>query len=238
MYHRAPGLLATRADATTGRLSMSEVAGLRLRARLVVLSECDSFRGRATADGVIGIARAFIAAGAPTLVASLWHVDDFATRVLMGRFYRNLLGEHAAGDAAAALRAAMLEMLREGGGPGFPIEHWAAFVVYGLAEPPPSPLPDAASAAEYDIDGEEAELQAAIRLSQQPLDTSIPARPNMRWQQRTVIDLDDVDNQPSGERATIDTARRSGPPVSQASVLMDGHNERERMRRARLARFA
>merc|ERR1712023_525900 len=76
---------------------MGEVQGLELRARLVVLSECDSFRGKLTADGVIGITRAFVAAGALSLVASLWKVDDGATRELMERFYRRLLGGGDAG---------------------------------------------------------------------------------------------------------------------------------------------
>ena len=67
---------------------MAEVQELNLtRAKLVVLSECDSFKGELKEDGVIGITRAFVAAGAPALVASLWEVDDTATRTLMARFY-------------------------------------------------------------------------------------------------------------------------------------------------------
>ena len=93
---------ATRAE---GVLSMAEVQRLDLEARLVVLSECDSFKGELKADGVIGITRAFVAAGAPTLVASLWEVSDVATRKLMTRFYDALLGPEAAGDVAVALQA-------------------------------------------------------------------------------------------------------------------------------------
>jgi len=81
--HGEPGSVllggATRAE---GALSMAEVQGLELSARLVVLSECDSFRGKLTGDGVIGITRAFVVAGALTLVASLWKVEDAATRTL------------------------------------------------------------------------------------------------------------------------------------------------------------
>ena len=66
------------------KLTMAEVQELDLpRAKLVVLSECDSFKGKLTADGVIGIARAFLVAGASTLLATLWKVDDRATKVLM-----------------------------------------------------------------------------------------------------------------------------------------------------------
>ena len=109
---------------------MAEVQELDLPcARLVVLSECDSFKGELKADGVIGITRAFVAAGAPTLVASLWEVGDVATRKLMKLFYDALLGAEAAGDAAVALQVAMVSMRRE----GWPVSDWAAFVVYGLA---------------------------------------------------------------------------------------------------------
>ena len=56
---------------------MAEVQALQLRqALLVVLSECDSFKGELRTDGVVGIARAFVAAGAPTLLASLWKVSN------------------------------------------------------------------------------------------------------------------------------------------------------------------
>ena len=109
---------------------MAEVQGLELRARLVVLSECDSFRGTLTADGVIGVTRAFVAAGALTLVASLWKVDDDATLALMSHFYRALLASGGVGDAASALRSAMVAMIREG---RWSVLQWASFVVYGLA---------------------------------------------------------------------------------------------------------
>jgi CHAT domain-containing protein len=125
--HGAPdGVFLSGPTADEGMLTMAEVQALELpRAMLVVLSECDSFRGELKADGVIGITRAFVAAGSPTLVASLWQVSDHSTRVL---FYDALLGE-AAGDAAVALQTAMVSMLRE----GFAVMGWAAFVVYGLA---------------------------------------------------------------------------------------------------------
>ena len=116
---------ATRAE---GALTMAEVQGLELRARLVVLSECDSFRGTLTADGVIGVTRAFVAAGALTLVASLWKVDDDATLALMSHFYRALLASGGVGDAASALRSAMVAMIREG---RWSVLQWASFVVYG-----------------------------------------------------------------------------------------------------------
>ena len=126
----ADGVYLSGSTEAEGKLTMAEVQELNLpRAKLVVLSECDSFKGELKADGVIGITRAFVAAGAPTLVASLWKVEDTATRTLMARFYDALLGPEAAGDVAVALQAAMISMLRE----GCTVNEWAAFVVYGLA---------------------------------------------------------------------------------------------------------
>ena len=136
----ADGVLLGGASKADGKLSMGEVQGLKLTARLVVLSECDSFRGQLTADGVIGITRAFVAAGAPTLVASLWKVDDIATRVLMERFYERVLKDaDAAGDAAAAMQGAMISMIRDD---QWSVLQWAAFVVYGLAVLPPRVIDD------------------------------------------------------------------------------------------------
>eukprot|EP00966_Prymnesium_polylepis_P107871 2497836-Prymnesium_polylepis.2 len=110
---------------------MAEVQSLRLRARLVVLSECDSFRGELRSDGVVGITRAFLSAGALAVVASLWKVDDDGTRELMTRFYERLLGE-AVGDAAAAMQGAMVSMLHDSRPHYRSVLLWAAFVVCGL----------------------------------------------------------------------------------------------------------
>ena len=130
--HGVPdGVLLGGASKADGKLSMGEVQSLELRARLVVLSECDSFRGKLSSDGVIGITRAFVAAGAPTLVASLWKVDDAATRELMRRFYARLLEGGAVGDATAAMQGAMVSMIRDERR-SWSVREWAAFVVYGL----------------------------------------------------------------------------------------------------------
>ena len=131
--HGEPGAVllggATRAE---GALSMAEVQELELQARLVVLSECDSFRGKLTSDGVVGMTRAFVAAGALTLVASLWKVDDDATLALMSHFYTALLSSGGLGDAASALRSAMVAMIHDKHNQWSMLQ-WAGFVVYGLA---------------------------------------------------------------------------------------------------------
>merc|ERR1712070_1061943 len=100
-------------EGEAGMLSMAEVQALALpRLKPVVLSACDSFKGELHSDGVVGIARGFLAAGVSTLLASLWKVDDEATRVLMRRFYERLLGE-SRGDVVKSLQGAMVSMLRQ-----------------------------------------------------------------------------------------------------------------------------
>ena len=93
-----------------GLLLPDEIAELQLDGALVVLAACQSGLGRATADGILGLGRAFMQAGARTVVMSLWRVGDTATAHLMQNFYAALLG-HAAGsggplDVAAATRYA------------------------------------------------------------------------------------------------------------------------------------
>lgn len=110
-----------------GMLTASEILNLNLRASLVVLSACDTGRGRITGDGVIGLSRAFIAAGAPSVVVSLWKVPDESTSFLMQQFYQNL---HQNMNKAQALRQAMLTTQQRFPDP----EEWAAFTLIGEAE--------------------------------------------------------------------------------------------------------
>lgn len=120
-----PGLLAlapsTRED---GFLTAKEITRLKLKAELVVLSACDTGRGRITEDGVIGLARSFMAAGVPSVVMSLWPVPDSSTADLMKAFYRNL-GHHL--DKGQALRQAMLKTMKQYPHP----IHWSTFVLMG-----------------------------------------------------------------------------------------------------------
>ncbi|MEM9265565.1 MAG: CHAT domain-containing protein [Cyanobacteria bacterium P01_F01_bin.13] len=108
-----------------GLLTAQEVMQLNLNADLVVLSACNTGRGRITGDGVVGLSRSFLAAGANNLVASLWAVPDEATAMLMTEFYQQLQTEP---DKAAALRQAMLSTLAEHPEP----RDWAAFFLIGL----------------------------------------------------------------------------------------------------------
>ena len=105
-----------------------DIVNLPLRSRLVVLSACDTSSGRLLAgEGVLGLAQAFLQAGADSVVASYWRVPDGATAPFMDRFYRYLLGQHL--PVAAALRRAQLDAL----GKGNPYD-WAAFGLYGRAD--------------------------------------------------------------------------------------------------------
>jgi len=129
----ASGLVLSLADregrARDGFLSVEEILKLRWRADLVTLSGCRTGLGRSVSgEGVVGLTRAFMVAGVPRVVASLWSVDDSATAELMKRFYGEMLGP-ARRTPAAALRAAQLEMrkTRAWSAPYY----WAAFQLQG-----------------------------------------------------------------------------------------------------------
>ncbi len=112
-----------------GFLRADEVYNLRLGSPLVMLSACESGLGRERrGEGVMGLTRAFMYAGAPTVGVTLWSVSDRATVDLMASFYRELLGARPAAPSAA-LNAARRTMLarRETSAPYF----WAPFVLVG-----------------------------------------------------------------------------------------------------------
>ncbi|AKJ00818.1 kinesin light chain-like protein [Archangium gephyra] len=107
-----------------------ELAGLDLwGTQLVVLSACDTGRGAVQpGQGVHGLRRALVVAGAETVVMSLWTVDDDSTRLLMERYYRNLL---AGQGRAAALHEAMRALRKSRPHP----HDWAPFIALGSAAP-------------------------------------------------------------------------------------------------------
>jgi len=94
-----------------GFLRADEVANLKLGADLVVLSACQTALGKELrGEGLLGLARGFMYAGAPRVIASLWRVADSATTDLMSGFYQALLGSHV--PASEALRSAKLRLMR------------------------------------------------------------------------------------------------------------------------------
>ena len=111
-----------------GFLRMSEIFNLRLPAELVVLSACQTALGKEIkGEGLVGLTRGFMYAGAERVVASLWQVDDQATAQLMRFFYRGMFKENL--RPAAALRAAQIEMSRSSR--WSEPYYWAGFVMQG-----------------------------------------------------------------------------------------------------------
>lgn len=111
-----------------GFLGLHEISNLRLNADLVVLSACQTALGREVrGEGLIGLTRSFYGAGARSVLASLWSVNDRSTAELMARFYRAMLENSL--SPSAALRAAQVSMLRE---PRFRSPYyWAGFILQG-----------------------------------------------------------------------------------------------------------
>ncbi|MEA5418394.1 CHAT domain-containing tetratricopeptide repeat protein [Spirulina sp. CCNP1310] len=111
-----------------GFLTLREINSLELNAELAILSACDTGRGWiGTGDGVIGLSRSFIGAGAASVVVSLWAIPDQPTATLMTEFYRQFNGGM---DGAQALRQAMLLTRDRYGDPGA----WAAFTITGAVD--------------------------------------------------------------------------------------------------------
>jgi CHAT domain-containing protein len=121
-------LVDERGARQNGYLRLHDIYNLRLDADLVVLSACQTALGQEVkGEGLVGLTRAFIYAGAPRVVASLWQVNDLATAELMKKFYRGMLQQRL--RPAAALRAAQIEMSRD---PRWKSPYfWAGFVLQG-----------------------------------------------------------------------------------------------------------
>jgi len=117
--------------AENGLLQVWEIfEQLRTDAELVTLSACETGLGKDQAgEGIVGLTRAFLYAGAHSVLASLWSVDDRSTAELMTRFYRHLAAGKSKDDA---LREAQIELIRSGSGATFSTPfHWAGFVLHG-----------------------------------------------------------------------------------------------------------
>jgi CHAT domain-containing protein/tetratricopeptide (TPR) repeat protein len=96
----ASGLLLAPGEENDGFVTPEEILGLRLRADLVTLSGCETARGRiVSGEGVLGLSRAFFHAGATSVLASLWEVDDQCTASFMSCFYRHLAAGERKGTA-------------------------------------------------------------------------------------------------------------------------------------------
>ena len=116
-----------------GFLTVREIQNLKLSADLVVLSACDTGRGKMSGDGILGLSRSFLTAGTPSVMVSLWSIADASTASLMERFYQRL---QQGQNKAQALRGAMLDTMRKDPAPG----HWAAFTLLGETAVAPGSL--------------------------------------------------------------------------------------------------
>jgi len=111
-----------------GFLRLTDISRLRLNADVAVLSGCDTGRGRSVdGEGVIGLTRSFVIAGARRVVASLWEVDDLATAEFMKRFYREMLERHRPPATALAIAQRQMAASDRWSAPYF----WAGFVMQG-----------------------------------------------------------------------------------------------------------
>ena len=125
---RLSALALTQDSAANGgaaTVGLLDILNMRVASRLVVLSACDTSRGRLLpGEGVLGPAQAFLQAGAASVVASFWRIPDERTAPFMESFYRHLLVDRL--SAAAALRRTQLDYARDRAS-----YDWAAFTLYG-----------------------------------------------------------------------------------------------------------
>ena len=117
-----------------GKLYASEIYGLKINADLVVLSACESGLGKMVeGEGLIGLGRSFMYAGATNLSVSLWRVADEPTRILMTYFYQNILQQEKNGLAPSysqALRQAKIQLIAQHKKYSFAY-YWSPFVLVG-----------------------------------------------------------------------------------------------------------
>jgi len=107
-------------------LTMTDVLNVQIKARLVVLSCCHSARGEINAEGVVGIARAFLGAGAQSVLVSLWAIDDEATLEFMKIFYLHLVKGRSASESVNQAMKYTRESDQFSA-----VKYWAPFVLIG-----------------------------------------------------------------------------------------------------------
>lgn len=124
----APDAAPEGGPATPGFLAVDDILGMRLKSEVVTLSACETGLGRLErGEGVLGLTRAFLAAGARSVVVSLWRVNDRSTALLMEGFYRALLQRGLAREDALAEAKRALLATSETRSPYC----WAPFVLVG-----------------------------------------------------------------------------------------------------------
>ncbi len=126
--HAALFLLNDKQSGTDGMLDSAEVLTLPVRANIVVLSACETAVGRLEGqEGIETLSRAFLLAGARTVVSTLWTIDDTFSRFLMAQFYTGIADGQT---PSVALRKAKLDLLKTFGPQAVPYQ-WAAYTLEG-----------------------------------------------------------------------------------------------------------
>ena len=127
-------LLSDPAKGEDGFLQASEIVQLRLDADLVVLSACDTAIGPIQGqEGIANLSKAFLLAGARTVISTLWSVDDDSAFYLMKQLYRELAQGSSASDALAAAKRTMLKTF---GQSRLVPYYWAGFTAEGFVPQP------------------------------------------------------------------------------------------------------
>ena len=131
-------LALSRSPHDDGLLTLTDIFKLKVNAEVVILSACDTARGNVLpGDGLVGLARAFMTAGARRVVASLWKVPDVPSRLLMESFHAHWHPKADTGQAplpaAEALRRAQRELVTAHPKWAHPY-YWAAWQVWGRAD--------------------------------------------------------------------------------------------------------
>ena len=127
-YSTKGAVILARSDShCSGVLTSSEIEKFCLDSscELVVLSCCNTARGKITGDGILGLSRSFMCAGVRNMLVTLWPIVDNSTALLMEHFYCHYATSH---DAPAALQASMLHLIHNHYKP----ENWAAFCCIGM----------------------------------------------------------------------------------------------------------
>ena len=125
-YSVKGAIVLAQSDPTcSGVLTSSEIMKIDLNCELVVLSCCNTARGKITSDGVLGLSRSFMCSGATNMILTLWPIHDSSTSLLMKHFYINYKSTR---DPAIALQYAVVNLIRN----HYKVSHWAPFCNFGI----------------------------------------------------------------------------------------------------------
>ena len=117
-------ILAKSNPFCSGVLTSTEIQALDLNTELFVLSCCNTARGKVTGDGILGLSRSLLVAGACSMIVTLWRIQDTSTVLLMKEFYTEYKNSR---DGPASLRKSMMSLIEQ----NYKAVHWAAFCYIG-----------------------------------------------------------------------------------------------------------